>query len=77
MNFATTDTLFTAYPLLTAVKRGVLNPMLFAYRNAKLPSLDASLKYVNRGCLLQSSIQSCMTDLEVDEDGCEPAVLRN
>jgi len=77
MNFATVDTLFTVYPSLMAVKRGVLNPMLFTYGNGKLPSLDASLKYVDRGCLLQSSVQSCMTDLEVDEDRCEPVVLRN
>ncbi|KAI9571119.1 hypothetical protein HD554DRAFT_1994992, partial [Boletus coccyginus] len=53
MNFVYVDTLFAAYPVLTAAKCGVLNPMLFAYGNTKIPSLDAALKYINRGYLLQ------------------------
>lgn len=68
MNFVSTNTLFAVYPVLIAVKCGILNPILFAYGNTKIPSLDAAFKYINRGYLLQSSIQSCMTDLEIDED---------
>lgn len=68
MNFLTADTLFAAYPPLTAAKRGVLNPMPFAHGNAKIPGLNISLKYIDRGYPLQPSVTSCMTDLEADED---------
>lgn len=40
MNFLTVDTLFAAYPALMAARCGVLNPMLFAYGNVKIPGLN-------------------------------------
>lgn len=86
MNYYTSSTMFLAYPLLTFLKRGLVNPLAFSnqFRHTNPGLATQTEEFSGMGFRLQSNIASRLTDILHDQvqHACEedvscPAKIRN
>ena len=61
--------MFSAYPLLTASGRTIINPTVFHNGRVKIPVLFALLKYRERGFDVQTAAEARREDMQIKPSG--------